>query len=348
MKKMKKLLSVCLATTMLFSVMSFGASAAGVEDDASFNITTTIGDNHQIIRVYQNDSVDNNSTSTCSVNSTENTDFAETKAMLLEMGMEQYAIDNLTDEDLIKYANCKRIVSTVSYSKVDENDNVTYLCEDVAIEEAEVAAMEENARIQNAINGIQTADQDTYQDSYMRVFFMTTYHWDGSYTFSTDARWLTMPAFRWTDVIGASAQLCTVTPSSRSGYVEYDRKLVGLGVNTTTPVHTALSSSTFAEANDGTFFGSGAKIDLPYDAINQSGTSMYYQNYKAHYQYDGHVTNPAVAHYFNAVGSYTHSRATLSFSPSISIGADGVSGALGIGASIAQDVRSVLLEIYYS
>ena len=74
---------------------------------------------------------------------------------------------------------------------------------------------------------------------------------------------------------------------------------------------------------------------------------MYYQDYKAHYQYDGHVLDPATAHYFNAVGSYTHSRASISWSPSISIGVDGVSGSLGISGLGVQDVRDVLLEIYY-
>lgn len=347
MKKMKKLLSVCLATTMLFSVMSFGASAAGVEDDASFNITTTIGDNHQIVRVYENNSISDNAVSTCSDNSTENIDYAETKELLLELGMEQYAIDNLTEEDLERYSNSPKIVATVSYSKVDENNNVIYLSEDVAIEEAEEVAQNENARIQNALNGIQTVDQNTYQDSYMRVFFMTTYLGDGQYTFSTDARWLTMPAFRWTDVIGASAQHCTVDPDTRSGYVEYDRLLIGAGVNTTTPIHSSLSSSLFDEASDGTFYGSGAKIDLPYDAINTTGTSLYYQNYKAHYQYNGYVLDPSTAHRFNALGNYSHSRATIAISPSISIGADGVAGALGISGLSVQDVRKVLLQIYY-
>lgn len=344
MSKFKKLTTISLVAAIAFSTMSMGAFASDISNN--FNITTSVGDNHQIIKVYDGSMNSPMSSESPAALSNDN-EYAETKALLSELGMEQYAIDNLTDEDLEKYANSKKIVAAVSYSKVDENNEITYLNETTATEEAAEITERQTAKMYNTANGIQTADQGTYEDSYMRVFFMTTYHWDGSYTFSTDARWLTMPVFRWSDVIGASAQHCTVTPSTRSGYVEYDRLLIGPGINSSEEIHSELNASNFQEANDGTFYGSGAIIDLPFDAINTGGTSMYYQDYKAHYQYDGHVLDPATAHYFNAVGSYTHSRATISWSPSISIGVDGVSGSLGISGLGVQDVRDVLLEIYY-
>lgn len=346
MKKFKRILAMGLAVMMALSICSINSLAAETQND-SFGITTTIGENHEIVREYNNAYIGDRGRA-YNIDSSEDGDFTEVKSLLAELGMEQYAIDNLSDEDLYKYANSKKIVSTVSYSKVNENAETVYLSENVALTEASIIEKAQVENIYNAANGIQTSDQNTYEDSYMRVFFMTTYHWDGSYTFSTDARWLTMPTFRWKDAIGASAQHCTVSPTTRSGYVEYDRWLLGTGVDTTTSHHSVLSSSLFEEVSDGTFYGSGAVIDLPFDALNTGSTSMYYLNYKAHYQYDGHVLDPATAHYFNAVGSYSHSKANLSISPSLSIGADGVAGAIGISFGLAQDVRKVLLEIYYS
>ena len=212
MKKFKKLMAIGMSVLMVFSTMSVGVFASDITNSESeFDITTTVGPEHQIVRVFERDT-ESTMIAQCSAEPEASNDFSEVKALLLELGMDQYAIDNLTDEDLAKYAVSPRSVTSVSYSKVDNNDNVTYLEEDVAIAEAAIVHNAQEVMRQNLANGIQTIDQDTYQDSYMRVFYMVTYNWDESFTFSTDARWLTMPFFRGKDVIGSVAQDCTVTP----------------------------------------------------------------------------------------------------------------------------------------
>lgn len=347
MKKFKKLMAIGMSVLMVFSTMSVGVFASDITNSESeFDITTTVGPEHQIVRVFERDT-ESAMIAQCSAEPEANNDYSEVKALLLELGMEQYAIDNLTDEDLAKYAVSPRIVTSVSYSKVDNNDNVTYLEEDVAIAEAAIVYNAQEVMRQNLANGIQTIDQDTYQDSYMRVFYMVTYNWDESYTFSTDARWLTMPFFRGKDVIGSVAQDCTVTPYTSSGYVEYDWSLSTLAGYDEYSEHINMTSSQFQNTVNGSFYGSGAIIELPNDSYSDT-MSVYYSNYKAHYQYDGHVNSPAEPHWFNTTGSYCHSTMKISFNPSITISLTGVSGSLGLSGVGGSDVRKVDLEIHYT
>ena len=50
MSKFKKFITMSLVATMTFSTMSIGAFASDVSNN--FNITTSIGDNHQITKIY--------------------------------------------------------------------------------------------------------------------------------------------------------------------------------------------------------------------------------------------------------------------------------------------------------
>lgn len=345
MKKFKKLIALSLTAMMAISATSVTSFAADPESssDASdnpFGITTVVNENHQIIRTFERNA-NNEIAAVYAANSDERNDYAETKALLSELGMEEYAIDNLSDEDLEKYAVSPKIVTAVSYSEIDNKGNRKYVDENVAIADAAIIQKAQETKIQNEINGIETYEQVTVENSVMRLFYATTYHWNESYTFSTDARWLTMPIFRGKDVIGSSAQNCTVTPNTGSGYIEYDRTTMGLGITTTTKkVSSTLSSSNFQNVINGSFHGSGAIVSIPADAINSGGAaSMYNTNYKAHYQYDGHVNNPSQPQWFNTTGSYTHTYVTISGSPSISINVSGkLAGSLGIKGNITQEV----------
>ena len=338
--KKNKVFIVVLSIVLIVCFSNIGVFAKQTE------ITTSVGAEKQIIRVFERN-IDNALTTQSLVVSEKENDYSEIKSILLELGMEQYAIDNLTVTDLERLSISPKIVTSVSYSKVDSKNNLTYLNESVAVKEADAINKRQESYKNNIINGVQPLQQGTTEDSYMRVFYMVTYHWNESYTFSTDARWLTMPFFRGKDVIGSVAQNCTVTPNTGSGYVEYDWSLATLAGVDEYSEKINMKSSQFQNTVNGSFYGSGAVIDLPNDAHSDK-MSTTFRNYKAHYQYDGHINNPSSPQWFNTTGSYCHSTMKLSVNPSITISLTGVSGSLGLSGVGGSDVRKVDLEIHYT
>lgn len=271
------------------------------------------------------------------------------KKLLLALGMEQSFIDNLSNEDLEAYATSPKIVATTAYTKTDAVDDVTYLDEEDAVQGAEaVLAASANKVMSGQSQAARILAQDTYQDSYMRVFYCVAYLGNGNYSFSTDARWLTMPYFRGTDSIGSCAQNGTVTDRTRNGYYEYDSTETK---NDGNPVkrsyHTVMNSGSFKNAINGNFYGSAAVISLPNDTYS-SQFSMVYSNYKFHYEYTGHVNYPTMPSYFNTTGTYDHSTIGIDVSPSVSIDLKGPSGSIGLNTKSKTDTRSVNLEINYN
>lgn len=345
--KKNKIFIAALSIVMTICFANIGVFAKQIRNiNDSYSITTSIGEEQQIIRVFERSNDNVLTMQSLSLSEKENY-YSEIKSILLELGMEQYAIENLTEKDLERLSISPKIITSVSYSKVDSENNMTYLDEDVAVKEAEAINKKQESYKNNVMNGVQTLNQGTTEDSYMRVFYMVTYHWDESYTFSTDSRWLTMPFFRGKDVIGSVAQNCTVTPNTGSGYVEYDWSLSTIaGVNEYSD-KINMTSSQFQNTVNGNFYGSGAIIDLPNDTYSDN-MSTTYRNYKAHYQYDGHINNPSSPQWFNTTGSYCHSTIKVSVKPSITISLIGVSGSLGLSGVGGSDVRKVDLEIHYT
>lgn len=67
--------------------------------------------------------------------------------------MEQGFIDKLINEDLQIYATSPQIVGTVMYAKVNSEDEITYLSEDVAVKELEIMPNEMKEKIQELESG---------------------------------------------------------------------------------------------------------------------------------------------------------------------------------------------------
>lgn len=264
--------------------------------------------------------------------------------------MEQAFIDNLSTDTLEMYSGATSFVGEVSYTKVNSDNVKTYVTEEEAITSAQLINSEQMIMQEGSL--VQNRQQDTYQDSYMRVFYLVTYLGDddndpGKYYFSTDARWLTMPIFRGTDSIGSCAMECTVTNSSRSGWYEYDTYYTYGLSSWNTPTHSNMSSSSFQNPVNGNWYGSGAIINLPNDSATDT-SSIIHTNYKAHYEYCGHVNTPTLSKWFNTIGTYDHSRFTIAFSPSLSIDTGGEFTAnLGLDFAVAHDIRGVELEVHY-
>lgn len=345
---MKKFLSILLSILIIAS-LSMSAFATSSEDasetvSVDFNMTETVDEYNRVVRTFERD-IGNNA-QICSGE----IDYSETKAILLAIGMEQDFIDKLSVDTLEIYRTSQQLVGITSYTKSDGNGNVEYVDEKVALEESAIINEAQKERAKRFTSGdkvIQTRTQDTYEDSYMRVFYLVTYEGSGEYYYSTDARWLTMPFFRGKDSIGSCAQNATVTNNTRSGWYEYDVTYINLGATTSSYYNASISSSNYKNAVNGSWYGSAGIIDLPSDIYSDSYSVMY-TNYKAHYEYNGHVTSPASPSWFNTIGTYDHSTFTISFSPSVSIDTSGtVSASIGIDVVGVTEPRSEELEIYY-
>jgi len=352
---MKRIVALLLVLSMIISMSSFVLAESGKEvapkKSLPFGITEMVDENNRIVRVYERKLDDTNqeqlNRSFSSVDI-----YAETKELLLALGMEQDFIDNISEDDLKGYSNSESLVGTIAYTKTDAQNNVVYLEESAAIREAKVAREEraKKNKTLHATNGKKNALQTTivqekYEDSYMRLYHLVSYFGDGSFLYSTDARWLTMPFFRGKDSIGSCAQNGTVTYSTRSGYYEYDYMTLSTGGYVSSG-RKNISSSYFKEAINGSFYGSAAIVDLP-NNVNSGSLMRYYSNYKAHYQYQGHVNYPGQVSNFNSIGSYDHSKVTITVTPSVSIGLSGASPTIGLDIAGTTETRSAKVEVKY-
>ena len=231
---MKKFISLILSLLMLFamSVTAFAVESETVgstkiveSNGYTFTINERIDEKHQKIRTYSN-----NHTKSRSAKSV-----AETKALLIALGMDEDNVNNLSSETLQEFANGTQITVSTSYSKTDKNNNVTYLNENTALQEASQLKEQQDEIKLNRALGISLATddepdyEDEFADSYMKVTYAVTYNGAGSFLYSVDREWLTMPFFRGFDSLGSCAMNGTVTNSTRSGNYSYDITYINLG-----------------------------------------------------------------------------------------------------------------------
>ena len=346
---MKKFLSAILTLAIVFSctITSFAAAPedAGtkktVENSGySFEITEYVDEYNRIIRTYENNNIQTRSAP----------DLAKTKAVLVALGMQEENVNMLNTEALNQFALSREITIATAYTKTDGNNNVSYLPEDEAIAAASsLKAKQDAIKFSYAQQGAVTraADyEDTFEDSYMRVDYAVTYRGDGEYFYSVDSEWLTMPAFRFTDSLGACAMNGTITTDSQYGYYWYDSTFINMG-NVTKDYTFEYINDNYGNDVDGNWYGSAGYFNLPNDVYSEY-SSIIHDNFGAHFQYSGHVTSPDEQRWFNTVGNYTHATLSVALSPSISIDYSGsLSASVGIDVVGDTDIRGVEFEINY-
>ncbi len=267
------------------------------------------------------------------------------KEILSDLGMEHEFIDKLSDDDLKEYANSSKLVATVAYFKVDEAGNREIISEEEALEQANRI---NSLKKDNLVLMKTSREQDTYEDSYMRVFHLveqTSYNSE-KFKFSTDARWLTMPFFRKTDSIGSCAQYMACDDDTASGWYEYDKDVMSIYNSSHSRPRTYLYSSDFEGANNGTFSGLAAKFDLPNDYVGNY-TSILYSDFKIHVQHYAYINEPDQTINFASNGSYDHLRYKIGFNPSISISSSGPSASIGLDVYGATDRRTTGVVVRY-
>lgn len=335
---MKKIISVILAVILCFSlsVPAFATTEnlnVAPSEDAKVDFTliseypsgnvSEFIDSNKTIRIYTKDAVPFN------LEPTEE----QTKDILLELGMERIAAENLSDDEMEALNNSSTITATTSYVKVDENGNMSYVSEEEAL--CEAAKIQANSYVA----------QGTNPDNYMRVWHALSYLGNASYHVITDARWLNMPYWRSTDAIGACVQFLTITGGTQEGYYSYDTTTV------TTTSNSKKSSgnikiTNIKSASKGNFYGCAGLFNLPKDTDTSSKT-VTHSNLFAHFSYKGHMNFPTTTTYFNSTGTYIHVQIGVQITPSLTVSTTGTTGAISLTTSYVQEPRPVPLEILY-
>lgn len=312
----------------------------------SFDITEKTDNNYSIIRTYTKDIANNKSSK----------DLDETKALLVSLGMDEDSVDELYTDTLYTFADSLNIGVTTTYTKYDEENNTsTPVSESVAKAEAskfqseyESSLREMSQNISNFSTNIKKAAKSAvYKDSYMKVTHAVAYKGSGSYLFSVNTEWLTMPIFRGRDSIGSCAMNCTVTPNTAKGYYSYKTTTAdNLGhVRTTNSGKVEIKDK--QNAVNGNWYGSAGMFNLPSNYSSSQLTSKHTE-LKAHYEYKGHISDPDQANWFNTVGTYNHTTVGISYNASVEIKLNGkVSATIGLNVLAATKSRSAELEIYY-
>lgn len=330
-------------TTFASDIQANGTNRIIYNNGYSFEIKETVDKNNNIIRTYQNNKNELMSLSN---------DYSVTRSLLVSLGMDKDYVNELTMDTLKEFSEGEQIVVTTSYSKIDKNNNKTYLDEETALKESAILKEQQHIiKMNNAFEKENYADySDIFKDSYMKLTYAVTYKSNGSYLYSVDSTWLTMPFFRGYDSIGSCAMNGTVTNSTRSGYYKYDATYInnGTGGTVTYDKNKKVNITKFKNAIKGNWYGSVGIFNLPND-INNSYATTFYENIRAHYQYQGHVTSPSEARWFNTVASYDHATIAITIdTPSIGIDLNGeVSASIGLAITGSKDTRSVELEIHY-
>ena len=353
-KHFKKLVSVALSavTVMGMSVTAFAAEPQTSEIEKTisangydFTVTEHTAPDYSVSRTYTKSMMTRSAT-------TED----ETRAMLLALGMNEDEINAIPADTLQDFANGKEVTVVTSYTKRNETANTTVgLPEETALTSAAALSEEQENYILENQQGIATCGEKpnnsttagVFEDSYMKITHSAINQGNGSYKFTVNATWLTMPFFRGYDSIGSCAMNGTVTPNTSSGKYWYTTKTYYLGKVTSTPSGN-ITITNKSNAVNGNWYGSAGIFNLPNDPGSSNGTTVLHTDLKAYYEYKGHVSKPKAESYFNTVGTYSHATVGISFSPSISIDTTGTASAsIGLSLFADKDVRNAEREIHY-
>lgn len=353
-KRFKQLLCVALSSAMVMG-MSATAFAAEETDSTkkiienngySFEISETTKADYTVVRTYENDNpITRNAP-----------DLEKAKALLAALGMTEDEINAFPTETLYDFATAEDIVVSTSYTKRnDENNTVIGLPANTAILEASILSEQQEDYFIEQLNpntrGTKPNDSTTpgeFKDSYMKITHSAIHLGGGSYKFTVNSEWLTMPFFRGYDSIGSCAMNGTVTPNTSSGKFWYTTKVINMGqISTLNSGDIAITDK--SNKTNGNWYGSAGVFNLPNDVSNSNGISLMHTNLKAYYEYKGNVTHPTLASNFNSTGTYVHATLTISGSPSVSIDTSGtVSASIGISVVGGEDIRNAELEVKYT
>ena len=336
---MKKILSVIIIITVILS--SVMISAFAYEDTSAdiymnreygYQYESFTTDDGRIVSSYTKSN--NSSTSTYGLCGRSASSTEYTKSVLSDLGVEEDTIELMSDERLNEYAGAESITVVVSYTKTDENGNVTVVDESTAREAASTYAMV----LPDILEG-NPAYVNTYEDTYMKLSLIVTERGDGYFHHSVDAQWLTMPTVRaYDDLLGISVMESAIQNNTRSGWRRYN--LAEESNSSTYTTHTEeFDDDSFVNVSTGNWVGSAVKFQ-----IHQDESDKTYTDYQIHYEFETRVIHYTLATAFNVKVTYEHPTFTLKANPSVNISSLGVvSFDLGLEIFSSTEIRTVEL-----
>ena len=261
----------------------------------------------------------------------------EIKAILTAVGLNESEIETFTSEQLREFGEATTIGAKVSYTKVNDITGIqtTITEEDAEKEAALINSKRENDSVDSTAG---SKSVNPYTDTYMRVSLSWgTPSTSVPFTLYTKATWLTMPSFRCVDCVAVSANYCTLINNSDSAYYQYWEKTT-IGGNTTSHFK-KYNITNITNPINGNWYGAAATFHLPQDSYDATtGDEIRCSQLMAYVSCKMKVANTGTTS-FNGVGSYSHIRVSLSFTPSVSF--DGSAGTIAFTPKwkYQQDIR---------
>ncbi len=304
-KRIKK----CIAVLMVFVMSGLnGVISFAQEDFSDFGILEYIDEDGSVVRKY-----DSTKRVTYSRNRSDNSWVRE---MLLTMGMRAEAVENLSDEDVEKYAGEGSMQSIGTYYKFDGEGN------------ASIVPVE-------TVNQARTPGQNfvgEYEDDYIYVFHSAWVSEDGNTIINTTiASWLNMPTYRYTDSIGSLTQLSAIRYATVEGYYSYNKLLNNGATKEAVKVEfeganengVFTPETDFQSLQDGTLSGIGVTFPLPDKQVDEYGNVIGDgEDFYVYLTYEASPINLSSGEEINVYASYCHTVLRFGWDASLSINGD--------------------------
>jgi len=286
----------------------------------------------------------------------------ETKALLLALGMDEYFINRLSDEELNAFVTTPHININVSYSMVDALGNKTYIAPSMAYAYADAAREEVSPANFSFENGIQP--MNTTSNGVMRLSHITSrasryrdgVFWAG-HNFITQTHWLVSPSFdrNVQDSIGSTAM--NITPCTQvHSWLSYTmvRRIVdrntGLDVSRSYLDYWRMLQGDTHRLINGSWQGMVLLFTLPEDVVILNSPwphmSTVYQffDFRISMTYFAYMQFQNIQQSFASIGAYYHNTRKFGLfigSPTLSISpGSGVSASIGLRFSGANTTQT--------
>lgn len=335
------LLSIILTITLYSNTFALHDSSqinTHINSEYGYEYKCFVDEFGKTISIYTN----NSAWETVPANSLAETvdDYGREKAILHDLGMDDNIIDSLSTQQMERVRACNSVSGVCAYIKTDIDGVNTIVDEETAISNAAIIN-------NSADTGISPLDSGTnsFTDSYMRIVFYVYDMGDGTFYYCTSASWLTPPAFRGKDSLGACAMDNAIFLDSCYGYFNYScLHLLPDGTLQNENYSIPYSGYNSSIVNNGNWNGAAIILDLPSNRELAGGgyrETWSYSNFIAYFEFKGVISTPQLERYFNASATYCHTTVGISFTPSISITTGDFGASIGIDFFLLKEDRRV-------
>ncbi len=284
----------------------------------------------------------------------ENTSYNDAVSNMLSMGFSQQYINDLNEEEILKYKNATlyssdekyvKIISSENGSKVIESSENEWLMQQKATENnVKVANIASNAEVANIAGNDDPAVTTT---SWLKLETSILHNSGNSYFMSCRYEWLKDPTYNLEDVLGMGCSGADVLYNTFTFVQKYD--ITCNHASNTNPKYSNGTSTITVNDNTPSKYttnGIAKKFNLPikYDVHygNEYPRPYSYQDYTSNIRgymrvdlYKNNTNNTIISN----IATYDHQQFALSFSPSIEFdlkGAMSLTGAFSFSSTYDQ------------